>query len=392
MTWSAPIALRLGDLVVAADGGDHGGAGRLGKLDRGGADAAAAGLDQDGLAGAELGVVEQHMLGRAVGDRRAGRGDDADAGRRRDGQARREVDRARAPARRCESRGCRGRSRRNCRARRGMARRRRRSRRRRSRRRRLGARRSTPSPTRSDRARRLDPDDDRQLALGERHAAPAPHVDVVQRDRADPDLHLAGGGRRRLGKLDDRELAAVENLERAHQALEGRNRPRAERIPPELARKPSRVNVRNTPAGRGYSARPGHAGSAVMIRQAFWPPKPKELERTVDDLLLAGVVRHDVERDGRIGDLVVDRRRNDAGAHGLHREHRLDRARRGERVADHRLVRADRHAAQALAEHLLERHRLHLVVLRRAGAVGVDVLDLVRRRCRHPRRCCGARR
>ena len=38
---------------------------------------------------------------------------------------------------------------------------------------------------RGDRPRRLDADDDRQLALGEGHAPPAPDIDVVERDRAD---------------------------------------------------------------------------------------------------------------------------------------------------------------------------------------------------------------
>src|SRR5436190_6006014 len=63
--------LRLLDLFGRADRGDDAGAGRLGKLDRSGADAAATGLDKDGLAGREPGIVEEHVLGRAVGDRRA---------------------------------------------------------------------------------------------------------------------------------------------------------------------------------------------------------------------------------------------------------------------------------------------------------------------------------
>ena len=57
-------AERLGllRLVVVADRGDDGAADRLRHLDRGGADAGAAGLHQDGLARLELGVVEQHVL------------------------------------------------------------------------------------------------------------------------------------------------------------------------------------------------------------------------------------------------------------------------------------------------------------------------------------------
>ena len=75
---------------------------------------------------------------------------------------------------------------------------------------------------RGDRAGGLDADDDRQLALGEGHAAPAPDVDVVERDGADRDLHLAWPGRRRPGDVDDGKLAAVEKLERAHRLLTAR--------------------------------------------------------------------------------------------------------------------------------------------------------------------------
>ena len=49
-------------------------------------------------------------------------------------------------------------------------------------------------------------------------------------------------------------------------------------------------------------------------------------------------------------------------------------------VADHRLVRRDRDARHALAEHGRAAHGFHLVVLGRRGAMGVDVVDLVRRK------------
>ncbi len=53
--------LRRFDLLVGADRRDHRRAVALGQLDRGRADAGAAGMDEDGLAGLELGVVEQHV-------------------------------------------------------------------------------------------------------------------------------------------------------------------------------------------------------------------------------------------------------------------------------------------------------------------------------------------
>ena len=50
---------------------------------------AAAGLDQHRLPGFKMRVVEQHVLDGAVGDRRARRVDDADAGGRRHDEPRR---------------------------------------------------------------------------------------------------------------------------------------------------------------------------------------------------------------------------------------------------------------------------------------------------------------
>src|SRR5262249_32472800 len=71
---------------------------------------------------------------------------------------------------------------------------------------------------RGDFAGRFRPDDERQLALGERHAAPAPHVDVVERDGADANLELAGGGLSRRGDLLQLELAVGNESQRSHRA------------------------------------------------------------------------------------------------------------------------------------------------------------------------------
>jgi hypothetical protein len=49
-------------------------------------------MDEDGLARLQLGVVEQHVLDGAEGDRRDRRADRVDAFRGRDEQARRQVD------------------------------------------------------------------------------------------------------------------------------------------------------------------------------------------------------------------------------------------------------------------------------------------------------------
>jgi hypothetical protein len=86
-------AQRLGrlDLGVGTDGGDDRAAHLLGELDRRRADAGAAGMDRIGFARLQSGIVEQHVLDRAEGDRR-----DRRAHRRR---------RRAAPARDCARAG-----------------------------------------------------------------------------------------------------------------------------------------------------------------------------------------------------------------------------------------------------------------------------------------------
>ena len=59
-------------------------------------------------------------------------------------------------------------------------------------------------------------DDKRQVALGERHAAPAPDVDMVQRDRADPDGRLTGAGIRGDGYVGNVEPPVSGQLQCTH--------------------------------------------------------------------------------------------------------------------------------------------------------------------------------
>ena len=95
----------------------------------------------------------------------------------------------------------------------------------------------------------------RQLALGEGHAAPAPDVDVVEPDRLDADLHLARGRCRGRVDVEQLELAVGDQRKRAHRAAR-------------------RLAFADDGCGSA-----GHAGSRVMTRQTFWPPNPNELER-----------------------------------------------------------------------------------------------------------------
>ena len=69
MTASAPISLRLPQLVVAAGGGDDAGADRGGDLHREAADPAAGGHDQHRLPRPHPGAVDQHLVGRQSGGR-----------------------------------------------------------------------------------------------------------------------------------------------------------------------------------------------------------------------------------------------------------------------------------------------------------------------------------
>ena len=79
-----------------------------------------------------------------------------------------------------------------------------------------GLKRSTPAPTCSNFAGGFRADHQRQLPLGEGHAAKAPEVEVIERDRLDAHLHLAVAGRRRIGHVGEFELAVGDQAECAH--------------------------------------------------------------------------------------------------------------------------------------------------------------------------------
>ena len=64
----------------------------------------------------------------------------------------------------------------------------------------------TPGPQGGDLPDGLGADDQRQLPLGESHAAIAPNVDMVHRDGQNPDLDCALSRRRRIGDVDKFQL------------------------------------------------------------------------------------------------------------------------------------------------------------------------------------------
>jgi hypothetical protein len=208
--------LGLRALFVVADGGDDRAADRLCHLDGGRADAGTAGVDQHRFARLQPRIVEQHVLDGAEGDGRAGgvlEGDtvghrDDEAGLHVHGFAREAVEveshdpshvlaqivaaLAAGPAHAAGLRPVHD----------DLLPRR-------------EPRHALTEPC--DFARGFGADDERQLALGEGHAAKAPHVDVVEADCAHADLHFARTRRRRRLESLNAEVPIAEKLERAHQ-------------------------------------------------------------------------------------------------------------------------------------------------------------------------------
>ena len=89
-------------------------------------------------------------------------------------------------------------------------------------------------------------------------------------------------------------------------------------------------------------------------------------------------MRHVIEIAAFARIVEVDGGRQDAVANREDREDRLDAACRSEQMPGHRLGRAHRDLLRVLAERMLDRNGLGDVACRRRGAVGVDVIDLLR--------------
>ncbi len=147
----------------------------------------------------------------------------------------------------------------------------------------------TSGADRGDFAGGLGADDQRQLALGKGHAAPAPDVDVIEPDRLDADLHLAWARRRRRRDFEQFDLAVGDKRERAHRPRGGA----------------ARALVRGVLPIRRRSRR--------LPRQHQRDILAAEAERIGDGARMRGVarhIRHHVERDRGIGHAVIDGRRD----------------------------------------------------------------------------------
>ena len=129
-----------------------------------------------------------------------------------------------------------------------------------------------------------------------------------------------------------------------------------------------------------FSGKLEHHQSVKRLRMSvmFWPPKPKLFESATSTLLSPGHVRDVVEVAIRVGVVEIDGWGKHAVADGQEADDRLDAAGRGDQVAHHALGAGDRHLVGRLAEGPLDRQGLDRVVDRSAGAVGVDVVDVVR--------------
>src|SRR4051794_10094445 len=220
-------------------------------------------MHQHGLTRLELGVVEQHVLHGRECDRRAGGVAETDAAGRGNRQARRQVDEvagkavdmethdaadvlaeivAALAAGLADAAGEPAVHRHRC----------------------AGSKAAHLRTDRSDFAGGLRAHDQRQHALGESHAAPAPDVDVIERHRLDADLHLAGARWRRRRDLAQFQLTVAEQGERAH-------------------------------------GRSGHAAPSTSV--TFWPPKPNELEsawRTVASRATFGTTSSGIDGSGTL--------------------------------------------------------------------------------------------
>src|SRR5215831_12300670 len=230
---------RLFGLGVVADRGDDGAADRLRHPDGGTADPRARGMDQDRFAGSELGIVEKHVLDSRECDRRAREIAHRNARRRFDDKPRRHGDGIAGEAVHVEAHDAA-----DILAQIVAA---------------LAARLTDAAgqPTTHHHripgrergyagtdgrhlACRLGAHHQRQLALGEGHAAVTPQIEVIEPDRLDAHLDLARAGRRRRCHVGKLKLAVGNKSEGAHvgsglqmsRAVGGRRRSSASYSPP----------------------------------------------------------------------------------------------------------------------------------------------------------------
>src|SRR6185295_10464048 len=110
--------------------------------------------------------------------------------------------------------------------------------------------------------------------------------------------------------------------------------------------------------------------------------EPAEAEGVRDpdlDVVGAGLMGDEVEPEAGLWLVEIDGRMQEPVLHLHEQRHQLDQPRRGQAMPEHGLGRVDGDAGRALAEHLLDRVHLRRIGEDGRGAVGIDVVDLLRR-------------
>ncbi len=136
--------------------------------------------------------------------------------------------------------------------------------------------------------------------------------------------------------------------------------------------------ARRSPPGHGESKVQSPKSKGVTARdheRAVLRAEPDAVAEGVLDGGRASLVRHVVEVAGRVGAIEVDRRRQEAVAHGEQRRRHPGRAAGALRMADHGLDRRARQAVCGPPEGAAHGQGLDAVVQLRRGAVVRDVAD-----------------
>ena len=131
--------------------------------------------------------------------------------------------------------------------------------------------------------------------------------------------------------------------------------------------KPRRIRDKN----------PAHA-HLRKIKAALTPPKPNELDSTAFTRASCGLL-HNRKFAGRIGRFKFNFRRQPLFAQRHQANHGFDRARAAEQMSDAGLGGTDRQRGGAAARPFADGQRFRSVVEHGAGAVGVDIINVLRR-------------
>src|SRR5207248_2891109 len=121
----------------------------------------------------------------------------------------------------------------------------------------------------------------------------------------------------------------------------------------------------------------GSIGEPRDNQRHILPAEAEAIAQDMIDAFFAGGVGDVVEVAIRVGCFVIDRRRDDAAANGHDAGDQFGSAGGGDQVAEHALAAGDRNLAGLLAEDLFDGQGFNAIIDLGAGAVGVDITDIV---------------